>query len=61
MSMLMSLSACVFWLRASVTAALGFLINVPRADYWNILFVLVRHMDDTELLIRFMLFSNEGS
>ena len=58
MSMLMSLRACVFWARASVTAALGFLIMVPRADYWNILLVLVRHKDDTGEFILRMVFSN---
>ena len=58
MSMLMSLRACVFCARASVTAALGFLIIVPRADYWNILLVLVRHKADTGEFILRIVYSN---
>ena len=56
--MLMSLRACVFCARASVTAALGFLIIVPRADYWNILLVLVRHKADTGEFILRIVYSN---
>ena len=58
MSMLISFRACVFSASALVTAPFGFLIIVPRALYWNILFWLVRHMDETELFMRRMLFSN---
>ena len=56
--MLMSLRACVFWARASVTATFGFLIIVPRADYWNILLVFVRHKVDTGEFILRMVVSN---
>jgi len=59
--MLMSFRACVFCARASVTAALGFLIIVPMALCWNILLALVRHMEETELFILLMLPSNWAS
>lgn len=58
MSMLMSLSAWVFWARAFVTAAFGFLIMVPRALCWNIVDVLVRHIEETGEVMRFIVFSN---
>ena len=60
-SMLISLRACVFWASASVTAGLGFLMRVPRADFWNMLFVLVRHMEATGDVMRFMDYSNCAS
>ena len=56
--MLMSFRACVFWANALVTAALGFLIIVPRALYWNMLVVFVRHMLETGEVMRFIVFSN---
>ena len=56
--MLMSFKAYVFWASAWVTAALGFLIMVPRALFWNMLLVLVLHMVDTGEVMRFIEFSN---
>lgn len=56
--MLMSFRACVFWANALVTAALGFLIIVPRALCWNMLVVFVRHMLETGEVMRFIVFSN---
>ena len=56
--MLMSFKAYVFWASAWVTAALGVLIMVPRALFWNMLLVLVLHMVDTGEVMRFIEFSN---
>ena len=53
-----SLRAWVFCARASVTAAFGFLISVPRALDWNIFSVLDFHKEETGEVILFMLCSN---
>jgi len=55
-----SLRACVFCARASVTAAFGFLISVPRALDWNIFSVLDFHNEETGEVILFMFCSNSG-
>ena len=58
MSVLIILRAMVFCARASVTAALGFLIMVPRALLWNIFEVFVRHMVATGDVMRRIVYSN---
>ena len=53
-SRLISLRACVFCIKASVTAWLGFLIRVPSEDLLNSSYVFVRHSSATGEFMRRM-------